>query len=78
MYTILVDCEDVIIDYGKSFQLYDNACIASFDNKVVQIYPNTENTCYRLVEIQDEIVDFVGRKYLYDSGQIVINPDWEE
>lgn len=79
MKNILVEKDtNLVKDYDKDFLLYDNCVIVTQNNKVELIYSDLSSLNSDVYEIEDEIVDFVGNKYMFIDGEIVSNPDYIE
>lgn len=66
-----------IKDYDKDFVLFNNAVVVSKDGMVQYIYSDLSSSECNVHQVE-EIVDFVGNKYLYQDGAVVENPDYVE
>lgn len=78
---ILVEDSTGRIKHQCSDYAFDNDRIVVSDptTHIVQFYFGdlNKNTASEY-EIESEISDFIGNKYLYQDGEVVLNPDWEE
>ncbi len=76
---ILIDDNNVIKDYNRIYEEYNNCVIVKNANDdIVLIYPQSEDEDLTIVSIEDEIEDFIGNKFIWKNGKAELNPEFEE
>lgn len=79
MYNILVQHDtNQIKDYDRDYTLFNNVIIASKDGEVALVYSDLSSADCNVHQVNSEIINFVGNKFLYVDGEVIQDPDWEE
>lgn len=67
-----------IKDYNRDYILTNNTIVVLVDGSHILTYSDLNSGNSNVYQIEDEIVDFVGNKYLYIDGVVSLNPDYVE
>jgi hypothetical protein len=79
MYNILVCNSELIKDYDRNYQVFHNVtAVLDGENNVILIYSDLNDTCCQVYQIDSPIENFIGNKYKYVEGKVVLNENFME
>jgi len=77
MYNILVEKEtNLIKDFGRDYLLFNNVILVSSGGDVTNVIADCSSATCNCYQIAEPIEDFTGDKYIYQDGEVILNPDF--
>lgn len=78
MHNILVDKDSGLIkDYDRDYLILNNNIIAIKNGTLENIFSDLNSSNCNVYQIENDLVDFIGNKYIYSDGVITENPNFD-
>jgi hypothetical protein len=78
MENILVCRDGLIKDAHRDYILTNNTIVVLEGGYHILTYSDLSSATCNVYQIQDKIQDFIGNKFIYIDGEVILNPDYEE